>query len=631
MKANRRLAPYGTWDSPFSPSEVASQVRLQDVQVDSHSETLVWLEERSDRRVLVAREQKSAGQRDLTRELSVKARISYGGGDFCVLDRLVYFVSGNVIYRQRLDSTEATAVVFLDGKIASPTVSPDGKWLLFVRSQNRTDTLELVSTIDAREPTVLAEGNDFYMQPCWHPSELKVAWIAWNHPNMPWDCSSLFMAELEEKAGTLQVSSIRQTAEDSVVAHFQPVFSPDGRFLSVVSDGSGWFNLKILSSKSFELEAQVTEEAEHGSAAWIQGMRTYAWTQDGSAIFYLRLKEAFTQMAKFELDRKNTSTLAGSLGSYTHLIQPFHSALSDEIALIGSAPGIPPRVLSVSYDGDVTVRRRSSPEGIPPNFCSQPEKVNWPTGSGVCHGLYYPPTNPAFEDSGPPPAIIKIHGGPTSQFHADYALDTQFFTSRGYAVLAVNYRGSTGYGREYREALTGAWGVKDVDDIRSAAEFLVHRQLADRTRIVLMGGSAGGYTLLMCFVRFPGVFRAGICRYGVSDLRGLVRDTHKFEEHYLDSLIGTLPKDEEIYRERSPIFHTDKIRDPLAIFQGEEDQVVPKDQSDLIVESLRQREVPHLYRVYSGEGHGWRKQETIEDYYLTVDRFLRTHVLASSG
>lgn len=261
---------------------------------------------------------------------------------------------------------------------------------------------------------------------------------------------------------------------------------------------------------------------------------------------------------------------------------------------------------------------------------SRPRSLSWSvkTDSPVtrCYGLYYPPTHPESENSGPPPTLIKIHGGPTAHFASDYRPDTQFFASRGLAVLELNYRGSSGYGKTYMDALQGTWGVSDVEDTRQAAEYLISEGLADPERLILLGGSAGGYTVLLSLITHPRFFRAGICLYGVSNLFTLVSDTHKFEKHYTDFLVGTLPQDEEKYRERSPIFLADRIQDPLAIFQGEEDKVVPQEQLDEIVESLVQRGVPHLYRVYEGEGHGWRKSETIQDYYETVEQFLSEFV-----
>ena len=276
------------------------------------------------------------------------------------------------------------------------------------------------------------------------------------------------------------------------------------------------------------------------------------------------------------------------------------------------------------------IHRYSSTETIPQEDLSQPEPLSWTASDGKeAYGLYYPPCSGAFVGNGLPPAIVQVHGGPTSQYTIGYHGATQFFTSRGYAVLEVNYRGSTGYGREYRDALQRSWGILDVEDTVSGVRFLAESGRADPDRLVVMGGSAGGYTVLRVLTEYPGVFRAAICMYGVSDLFALAQETHKLEAHYLDGLIGKLPEASAIYRERSPIFSVERITDPIAIFQGEDDKVVPKDQSEKIVASLRSRGVPHEYHVYAGEGHGWRKTETIEAFYSDVERFLRTHVLFS--
>jgi dipeptidyl aminopeptidase/acylaminoacyl peptidase len=221
-----------------------------------------------------------------------------------------------------------------------------------------------------------------------------------------------------------------------------------------------------------------------------------------------------------------------------------------------------------------------------------------------------------------PPLVIKLHGGPTSNYSANYDSETQFFTSRGYAVLALNYRGSTGYGQAYRQALSGKWGVHDVEDTHSAAAHLVKAKKVDPRRIILVGGSAGAFTAYLSLIRFPGFFQAAICRYGVTDLFELVKETHRFEAHYLDSLIGILPSDEAVFRSRSPALQADQIVDPVAIFQGSDDRVVPPAQSEAIVRSLKSRGVPYLYRLYEGEGHGWKKEDTILDYYHAVESFL---------
>ena len=298
--------------------------------------------------------------------------------------------------------------------------------------------------------------------------------------------------------------------------------------------------------------------------------------------------------------------------------------------MIAQGPTVPPRIVTCARGSHPRIHRFSATETIPQGDLSVPEQVTWKSSGGeAVHGLYYPPRNEAYVGRGRPPAIVQVHGGPTSQYAFGYHAQAQFFTSRGYAVLQVNHRGSTGYGRAYREALNGNWGIVDVEDTAAGARFLAKSERADKKRLVVMGGSAGGYTVLRCLTEHPGLFSAALCLYGVSDLFRLALETHKFEAHYLDSLIGELPEASATYRERSPIYSADKIVDPIAIFQGEDDRVVPKEQSEMIVESLRRRGIKHEYHLYPGEGHGFRKAETIEAFYRDVERFLRENVLFS--
>jgi dipeptidyl aminopeptidase/acylaminoacyl peptidase len=273
---------------------------------------------------------------------------------------------------------------------------------------------------------------------------------------------------------------------------------------------------------------------------------------------------------------------------------------------------------------------RSSGETIPAAMLARCEAISWPSAGGAtAHGLLYRPASDEFEGIGRPPLIVSVHGGPTSHVRAGYRGEAQFLATRGYAVLYVNYRGSTGYGREYMLELRGNWGICDVEDSVSGARHLVETGAVDPERLVIMGGSAGGFTVLQTMVDQPEVFTAGVSLFGVSDQFHLAAETHKFESRYTDSLIGPLPEAAALYRERSPGFHAAKIRRPLAVFQGDIDRVVPKAQSDLVVEALRRSGTPHVYHVYQDEGHGWRKRETIEHYYTALDQFLKKYVLFS--
>ena len=300
-----------------------------------------------------------------------------------------------------------------------------------------------------------------------------------------------------------------------------------------------------------------------------------------------------------------------------------------EIGLIGQSAALAPRILVFS-EGQERVAARSLPDAIPEEYFSAAQSVQWTSSDGVeVHGLYYPPANPDFSAEGAPPMITFIHGGPTSQSQNGFSLDCAFFTSRGYAFLMVNYRGSTGYGRAYRDALRNNWGKLDLQDAIEGSQAMVDRGLADPGKLVIKGSSAGGYTVLNALAHHPGFFKAGICMYGVSNLFLLEMETHKFEEHYNKSLVGSLPEAAEKFYAWSPVFHAEKIRDALVVFQGDLDVVVPPSQSEAIVRQLKANGVPHIYKLYEGEGHGFRKKENLTDFYETVDQFLKQNVIFS--
>ncbi len=633
MTSDQRQEPPGLWESPIQAGDLSTALRFSDVCWDSDGKTLVWREERSDQGVLVCQSTADASPHDLDNDLSVRARVGYGGGDFTVARGCAYFAAEGRLFRQPLDQVGARPITPEDGgQCASPAVSPGGQYVLYVHSREGTDVLALVDAAGKDEPAILVEGHDFFMQPCWHPRGSQVAWIAWDHPSMPWDSAALCLGDLNPGRPLPHLVSQEILAGEPCgeTAVFQPAFSPDGRYLSYATNEDGWFNLHLLDLDTGERRVLLAENAEHGLPAWVHNMRTQTWSPDGKALYFLRSREGFTSLARFDLEAQALHEVQGDLRPYTDLAQ-IASAPQGDLGLIAASSSIPSRIVSVSTSNQVHIHRRSSRENIGVSYLSHPQPLSWPVAPRLCvddcHGLYYPPCNPEYGCPAPPPALIKIHGGPTSQYRAGYSAETQFFTSRGFAVLELNYRGSSGYGKAYTNALKDNWGIVDVEDTRSALEYLTSQDLAQAGRIVVMGGSAGGYTVLMSLIAYPGLFRAGICRYGVSNLFTLTEDTHKFEQHYLDSLVGKLPEQADRYRERSPVFSADKIEDPVAFFQGEADQVVPRSQSDEMVASLAGRGVPHLYQIYPGEGHGWRKSETIQDYYQKVEQFLRQYVI----
>jgi dipeptidyl aminopeptidase/acylaminoacyl peptidase len=632
--AGKHIKPYGMWSSPIGPNMLAQRLRLEDVQWDSDGQTLLWVEGRADRGVLVSRSGYEA-VRDLTSDQSVRPGIGYGGGDFTVSNNLVIFADrGGQLFCRTLGFDQPRPITPPFGSGASPVISPDGRYVIYVYSDGKTDLLGLVDAAGKEWPVQLTRGADFYMQPAWHPSGQMIAWVEWNHPNMPWDGTRLMLAELSgcDPAGDADnhslphIRTMRCLAGDEQTPVSQPVFSPDGNYLSYIISNGEWDDLILFDLKKSEKQILVHGE---GFAImqpnWLQGMRFYGWSFDSQTIFYIRNAGGFSELWSISIPEGQSQKI--NTAPYTWLTQISVSPAENRLAFIASGPGTPDRIVTW-FQNSFRVEKRSGSENISPDFLPVPHPISWsaPDGTTV-HGLFYPPTNPGYESSGLPPAFISIHGGPTSQKTSAFSAEIAYFTSRGYAWLDINHRGSTGYGRTYQNLLRLHWGDFDVEDAAGGAAALKNKNLADSKRLVIRGGSAGGYTVLNALIRFPGVFKAGICLYGVSNLFTLELDTHKFEEHYNDTLIGPLPESADKYNAWSPIYHARKISDPLAIFQGSIDRVVPPSQSEEILSVLREKNIPHLYRLYEGEGHGFRKGETILDYLQQVEHFLQQYVL----
>jgi dipeptidyl aminopeptidase/acylaminoacyl peptidase len=612
---------FGLWDSKITPDLIAAAVSLSDPQWDTDGQTLVWREVRSGQGVLMAQPAGEAPY-ELSGELNVRGGVGYGGGDFTLRAGLVIFAEKDGrLYRRTLGPGFPEPITPAFGSTAAPQLSPDNRWVAFVHTYEGSDVLAVVDADGKRWPDKLAEGADFYMQPAWHPSGQAIAWVEWDHPNMPWDGTRLMFAVLE--GAPPRITAAQHLAGDAEISILQPAFSPDGRYLSYVRNLGEWDQLVLQDLETGTLTVLV-EDAALLTPAWIQGVVVQAWSAQSDRIFFLQSQAGVTALNQVDVETGEVSPV--DLAPYTALGQVSLNP-AGEIALVASAPTVSARVISTGKTG-VTVHQRSTSEAIPPEDLPRPYEIQWTSTDGeTVYGIYSPPTSSRFKGEGLPPAIVLIHGGPTSSVRIGYDLEAAFFTSRGYGYLSVNYRGSTGYGRAYREALRGRWGELDVIDAAGAAQALIDQNLAHPDQLVIKGGSAGGYTVLNTLIHFPGLYKAGICSYGVTNLFTLAMDTHKFEERYTDSLVGPLPEAAEKYRAWSPVFHAEAIKDPVAVFQGEEDKVVPPSQSEEIVKALKANGVPHEYHLYPGEGHGFRKSETRRSYYQAIERFLLQYVV----
>lgn len=619
---------YGLWQSPITPISLARGTRFSDVAWDRDG-TLVWHESRSDRSVLVVQPPDGDAPRDLNSDFNIRAEVGYGGGDFSVGLGDIYFIEAKSsrIYRQPTHAGPAKPITPAFGSAASPTLSPDGKFLLYVHTYEGEDSIGLVDVDGASWPIKLVSGDDFYMQPCWHPDGKSIAWIAWNHPQMPWDGTTLYTGRIKPAGNGPGLGDVVPIVGDARTSVFQPQFSPDGRYLAYVADPEGWWQLYLYDLVSAEHTVCTGGNAEHGIPAWVQGLRTYDFSPDGKSIYYLRNQDGFIGLWKLDIESKMKESVWID-SAYTWLTQVAVAPTGDQVAVIASGGRVPTRVITYEAGGKTRVLRRSLPEDLPQETYALPQPVTWHGMDGEdVYGLFYAPQSETFVGIGVPPLMVLIHGGPTGQRGASFDSQAQFFASRGWGVLQVNYRGSAGFGRVYREKLKGNWGIYDVQDAVSGAGYMVEDGQVDCDKLVIMGGSAGGFTVLKALEDYPGTFKVGICLYGVANQFTLVTDTHKFEERYSDSLLGVLPEAAEVYRERSPLFFANKIQDPIAVFQGEDDKVVPRNQSDQIVAALQSNGVPHEYHLYPGEGHGFRKTETIEKFYTAVEKFLKQYVI----
>jgi dipeptidyl aminopeptidase/acylaminoacyl peptidase len=639
-----RTAPYGSWKSPITSELIVAQsVSLTDVRLDGGN--IYWLEGRPQeqgRNVIVRAGAAGETPRDLTpAPFNVRTRVhEYGGGAWLVADGAIVFsnFADGRLYRQGdgapqpltpAPATPARGWRFADGVIDKPC----NRWI-GVREDHSGEG-EAVNTIVAvdlqgagTEPgRVLAQGHDFFSSPRLSPDGSKLLWLAWDHPNMPWNGTTLYLAAIG--ADGALVSAPEAIAGGVAESIFQPEWSPDGAAIVFVSDCSGWWNFHVHDAVTRKARALLAMEAEFGVAQWVFGMATYAFAGP---------KRIVCTYSMNGLGR--LSILDVESGALTPIALPFTDiatvrADGDMVAFLGGSPRIPGSVVALDLRSGQHRILKQSTEILEradlriADYLTTVEPIEFPTQNGnTAFGLFYPPFNP--DEGAPagekPPLLVKVHGGPTSSASSTLSLRNQFWTSRGIAVLDVNYGGSTGFGRAYRERLYGNWGVVDVEDCINGVKFLSAQGKVDAKRAVITGGSAGGYTTLAALA-FHDFFQGGASHYGVSDIAALARDTHKFESRYLDWLIGPYPQQEALYRERSPLFHADRLSKPVIFFQGDEDAVVPPNQTEVMVDALRRNGNRVGYFLFAGEQHGFRKAGNIqrsidaELYFYAIEVF----------
>ena len=616
MTNTPQIAPFGSWTSPITAELIVSgSVGLSQPTFDG--EDIYWIELRpleGGRNVIVQR-LPSAECRDVNQPpTNARTRVhEYGGGDYTVLDGTVYFSNfeDQRIYRQSVGGDAHPITPALNMRYADLSIDSSRNRLICVREDHTATDLEPVNTIvsinledpDA-EQIVLASGNDFYSTPKLSPGGNQLAWLTWNHPNMPWDGCELWLADVLPDGS---VTESRRVAGGRAESIFQPEWSPEG-VLYFSSDRNGWWNLERLAAEG-QIEAVYETKAELGMAQWVFGMSSYAFASP-DLIVCSHIEDGVSRLATLET---STRTVKDVDSPFTD-IQYVRAANGKAVFRGGSPISVNSIVQLDLSTGQFETLRRSNDLAIEPRYFSVPRPIEFPTEAGLtAHGFFYPPQNPDYRapENERPPLIVKSHGGPTSAASTALTLSVQYWTSRGFAVLDVNYGGSTGYGRQYRERLNKKWGIVDVDDCVNGARHLVRKNEVDGNRLIITGGSAGGYTTL-CALTFRKIFRAGASHFGVSDAEALARDTHKYESRYLDGLLGPYPERRDIYVERSPINFTDQLSCPVIFFQGLEDKVVPPNQAEMMVEAIKAKGIPVAYVAFPGEQHGFRQAKNIK-------------------
>jgi dipeptidyl aminopeptidase/acylaminoacyl peptidase len=609
-----KKAPYGSWKSPITSELVASAtVMLEQIVLDG--EDIYWIEMRpteEGRNVIVRRTPDGQISDMISAPFNARTRVhEYGGGAFAVSDETIYFSNfvDQRIYRKKPEVLPYPITLEANLRYTDFAIDRHRDRIICVREDHTSSDREATNTLvslelkNGKDSQVLVSGNDFYSSPRLSPDGFRLAWLTWNHPNMPWDGSELWVGELKTDGSLDRTERVAGRIDESI---FQPEWSPDG-ILHFVSDRTGWWNLYRWLDRKTELMCEM--EADFGEPQWDFGMSTYAFESANHIVC------AYTEQGIHRLAILNTAT-----GKIEPVDVPYTDiwslrASSGLATFIAGSPTERPAIVKLdTATRRLEVMQRSSNVTVDYGYLSTPKSLEFPTKNGLTgYAFYYAPRNRDYTGSSGerPPLIVISHGGPTAAASTVLSWAVQYWTSRGIAVLNVNYGGSTGYGRAYRQRLNGQWGVVDLDDCVNGARYLVGIGEVDGSRLAIRGGSAGGYTTL-CALTFRNIFRAGASYFGVSDLEALAKDTHKFESRYLDRLVGPYPERRDLYRERSPIHFVDRISCPIIFFQGLEDKVVPPSQAEVMVEALRKKGLPVAYVPFDGEQHGFRQAKNVK-------------------
>ena len=617
--SNIKIVPYGSWQSPISSDLIVSEsVRLSDIVLDGRD--IYWVEMRPSEggRNVIVRCTSDGKMADITPpDFNSRTRVhEYGGRSFAANQADVYFsnFSDQRIYLQKPNAGPTAIATDTGLCFADIIVDRLHQGLICVCEDHSGGQTEPVNTLirldlmgkgetGSQQLKILASGSDFYASPCLSPDGSQLAWLSWNHPDMPWDGTELWTGRLGQDGALRETEKVAGGRDESI---FQPQWSPDGT-LFFVSDRTGWWNL--YRRRENEIKPVVRMDAEFGMPQWLFGMSTYAF-ESARRLICAYTRKGRWQLAEINLESEELEVIETPYSDIAYL-----RASPGRAVFVGGSATEPTSIVKLDITTQTfEVLRRSVRFEIDRGYISIPATIEFPTTRGqTSHAFFYPPQNkncqaPAGDR---PPLMVISHGGPTAAATDSLNLAIQYWTSRGIAVLDVNYGGSTGYGRAYRQRLYGKWGVVDTQDCVDGAKYSAETFDIDPNRLVIRGSSAGGYTTL-CALVFHDVFKAGASYYGVSDLEALAQETHKFEARYLDQLIGPYPERRDLYITRSPIHHGEDLSCPVIFFQGLEDKVVPPGQAEMMVEILKGKKLPVAYVVFEKEQHGFRIAQNIK-------------------
>ncbi len=610
-----KTAKYGSWKSPVTSELVSSGAIRFDGQIEIDDNEVYWIEMRpteSGRCVIVSWSDDGRA-RDVTPEpYNVRTRVhEYGGGAFIIDKGTVYFsnFADQRLYRQNPGSSPEPITPAGDIRYANGVIDYCQERIICVCEDHTNSHTEPVNSlagisINGTIPVQnLVSGNDFYSSPQVSPDGSHLAWLTWNHPNMPWDYTELRVGEIEKDGSIGNAILVAGGNEESIC---QPKYSPDGT-LYFISERAGWWNLYRWRNGHVEPLCEI--EAEFGAPHWVFGLSNYGF-QSAERIICSYVQDGISYLASLD-----TETLRFEIIDIPYTSISSVRVTSGYAVLLAGSPNETSAIVRLELaTGNTELLRRSTEVIVEPEYLSFPEVIEFPTEGGLtAYALYYRPKNDDFTAPGTemPPLIVISYGGPTSATSSTLNLAIQYWTSRGFAVADVNYGGSTGYGRAYRQRLDGQWGIVDVNDCINCARYLIDRGEVDKERAAIRGGSAGGYTTLAALT-FHDIFKAGASYYGVSDLEALAKDTHKFESRYLDRIVGSYPSRRDLYLKRSPINFVECLSCPVIFFQGDEDRVVPPNQAEVMVNALRKKGILVAYILFEGEQHGFRKAQNIK-------------------